>query len=291
MLYKQLFELNIFHEYYQNQICPDLSIEPTIECSRILRGHRLIIRNKVNGIMVIAPVDSEQKPWVELVDNLRFTFILKIKNKDFMDFTDIDWKPSENSIMYHYENIINQNNNQVKVLALDITHTKFCYLKLPRGQHILAIIDIYNNSSLPKVLHQGSEYKITFKAKKQQWRYYLVTPAVSNGDEFLIKDDNEFLIKDNDEKRQKKIQFIKNTPKDDKEADPIFSVLKQQFPGAEQYRFISEEKITCQEAGIKNIQLLNKNKCTSDKGKVWIKHLPNPPNRNGIQVINALKYL
>ena len=283
MLYKQLFELNIFHEYYQNQVCPDLSIEPTIECSRILRGHRLILKNKVNGIMVITPVDSEQKPLVELADNLRFTFILKIRNKDFIDFTDIDWKPSENSIMYHYENIINQDNNQDKVLDLDIIHTKFNHLKLPRGQHILAIVDIYNNSSLPKVLNEGSEYKITFKSKKQRWHYYLVTGSVSNCDEFLIKDDDE------NRKNEKKV--INFTGDHVQKTDPIFSILNQQFPQSHQYLFISDSEITCQEAGIKNIQLLNKKKDECGDPTVWIKHLPNPPNRNGIHVINALKYL
>ena len=328
MLYKPLFELNIFHNYYRDKVCPDLSIEPTSECSRILGGHRLILKYKVNGIVVIAPVDSEHKPWVELADNLRFTFILQIKNLDFLDFTDIDWQPVDNII--YIDNIIyllsNDKNTQNGVSDLEITRTRlpgsakevvilaifrliaifllirkklyrFVLLfrlsdrKLPKGQKIFGIVDIYHNSSLPKVLHQGSKYKITFKAKKQQWRYYLVTPAVSKENQVLIKDDNEFLIKDNDEKRQKKIKFIKYTPKDDKEADTIFSVLKQQFPGSQQYRFISEEKITCQESGIQNIQLLNKNKCTGDKGKVWIKHLPNPPNRNGIHIINALKDL
>ncbi|OLT62716.1 hypothetical protein [Moorena bouillonii] len=107
MLYKPLFELSIIHDYYRDEVCPDLSVEPTPECRRVLRGHRLIVKNKVNGLVVIAPVDSEQKPWVYLADNLRFTFILKIKNQDFIDFTDIDWKPVDN-VSYHFSN---ENNN------------------------------------------------------------------------------------------------------------------------------------------------------------------------------------
>ncbi|NJL10264.1 MAG: hypothetical protein HC908_09100 [Calothrix sp. SM1_7_51] len=69
--------MSIIHAYYRNQICPDFLIEPTIECHKILSGHRLIVKNKVNGIVVIAPVDGKNQPCIELADNLQFSFILK----------------------------------------------------------------------------------------------------------------------------------------------------------------------------------------------------------------------
>lgn len=323
MRYKKLFELSIFHEYYNNKICPDLIVEPTIECRNLLSGHRLILKNKVNGIVVIVPVNSEDKPLVEIAENLRFTFILKLKNKDFLDFTDINWKPGKNAIMYYYTNFILHYNNQMKASDLDIIYTKFCDLQLPRGQHILAIVDIENSSYLSKALqfgilaaflrgadslylsllllmllqiwdapvfNQESEYKITFKAKKQKWRYYLVTGSVSNGDEVLINDDNKFLIKDNDKTREEKTKVIKFTCSNVQKTDPLFSLLQEKFPRSKQYLFISDSEIACQESGIKNIQLLNQ-KSPNDEEEVWIKHLPNPPNRTGIRVINALKYL
>src|SRR5690242_18454659 len=103
MHYKELFELRIIHEYYRDLICPDFSLEPTRECRKILNGHRLIVKNQVNGIVVIAPVDSESKLLIELAENLRFSFILKLKNQEFIDFTKIDWKPV-NNIIYQFSN-------------------------------------------------------------------------------------------------------------------------------------------------------------------------------------------
>ncbi|MDJ0713959.1 MAG: hypothetical protein QNJ54_07040 [Prochloraceae cyanobacterium] len=241
MLYKQLFELNIFHDYYRNQVGPDLSIEPTTECIRILSGHRLIIKNKVNGILVIAAVDLEHKPLVELAENLQFTFILQLKNKDFIDFTDIDWKPLDDRI----DRFSNENNTQIGVSDLEKSQTKLSEGKLPRGQNILGIVDIYNNDSMPKVLNQGSEYKITFKAKKQQWRYYLVTDRVTNGNEFLIQDTTG------------ETEFTRLSSTEAEETDPIFSILNEQFPQSQQYLFKSDLEIACQEVGKKNIQLLN----------------------------------
>ncbi|EGJ31817.1 MULTISPECIES: hypothetical protein [Moorena] len=279
MLYKQLFELSILHDYYRDKVCPDLSVEPTPECSRVLRGHRLIVKNKVNGIVVIAPVDSEHKPWVELAEDLRFTFILKIKNQDFLDFTDIEWKPVDN-VSYLFSN---ERNTKIGVSNLEIIPPQLCYIKVPRVQTIFGIVDIYNNSSMSKDLNQGSDYKITFNAKKQPWYYYLVTDQLTNGDEFLIED--------KDPTRKPEIKFTRSTSADAKETDPIFSALNQQFPESQKYLFKSESEIACQEAGRQNIQLLIKKKNELGDPSVWIDHLPNPPNHNGIQVINALKYL
>ncbi|NEO73619.1 hypothetical protein [Moorena sp. SIO3H5] len=280
MLYKQLFELSILHDYYRDKVCPDLSVEPTPECSRVLRGHRLIVKNKVNGIMVIAPVDSKDKPWVELADNLRFTFILKIKNPDFIDFTDIDWKPLDNGI-YLFSN---DKTTEIGVSELEIAKTTLSDRNLPRGKLIFGIVDIYNNSSMAKDLkdkNPKSDYQITFQAKKQPWFYYLVTDQVTNGDEFLIED--------KETTRNPKIKFIPCVESEDTES--IFSALNQQFPESQQYCFKSDSEIACQEAGRQNIQLLKNKKTELGDPSVWIDHLPNPPNQNGIQVINALKYL
>ncbi|WP_143727896.1 hypothetical protein [Moorena bouillonii] len=147
-------------------------------------------------------------------------------------------------------------------------------------------MDIYNNSSMPKDLNEVSDYKITFQAKKQPWYYYLVTDQLTNGDEFLIEDKDTI--------REPKIKFTRSTRAEAENTDPIFSALNQQFPEFQKYLFKSDSEIACQEAGIKNIQLLKKKK--SELGEpteptVWIDHLPNPPNHNGIKVINALKYL
>jgi hypothetical protein len=277
MHYKQLFELRIIHEYYQNQICPDFRLEPTAECQHILSGYRLIIKNQVNGIVVIAPVDSESKPWIELAENLQFSFILKLKNEEFIDFTELDWKPV-NNVIYQFTN-----KNHIEVSDLETNKTKFSDRKLPKGKNIFGIVDIYHSSSKFQLLDSGGEYKITFKAKKQRWYYYLLADREINGDEFLIKD--------KDTTRKTEIKFTRFTSTEAEKTDSIFSRLQQQFPQAQQYLFISDSEIACQQVGIKNIQLLKNKKSENSNSIVWIEHLPNPPNYNGIQVINALKYL
>ncbi|MEH1993129.1 hypothetical protein [Nostoc sp.] len=271
MPYKKLFELSIIHEYYRNQICPDFLIEPTIECQKILSGHRLIVKNKINGIVVNTPVDAENQPWIELADNLQFSFILKLKNQDFINFTKIDWQPAAH-VIYQFSNA---KNPDIEPDDLEITKINLSERKLPRGQNIFGIVDIYHTSI-------STRHKISFLAKKQQWQYYMLTDRETNGDEFLIQD--------KDTTRNTEIKFTRFKSNEAEKTDPILSVLQQQFPQSQQYIFQSESEIACQEAGIKNLQLLNKKKENSNL-TVSIEHLPNPPNYNGIQVINALKYL
>lgn len=281
MVYKKLFELNIFHEYYRSKVCPDFSIEATPECSKTLAGYRLILKNKVNGIVVIAPVDSENKPQIELADNLKFTFLLKLKNKNFLDFTEIEWKPIDH-LIYQYSN---QQNTQIGTSELERSITQLSDSKLAMGKDTLGIVDIYNNSSFPKDLARVSEYKITFKAKKQHWFYCLITDSVTQGNEFLIQD------KDKDPTRETEIKFTRLQNAEAEKTDPRFSILSQRYPQGQKYIFKSDSEIACQEAGIKNLQLLNKKNSNGSNSTVWIEHLPNPPNHNGICVINALKSL
>ena len=129
---------------------------------------------------------------------------------------------------------------------------------------------------MPSSLKRISQYQITFKAKKQKWHYYLVTDSLANGDEFLIKDKTE------------EIKFTKFSSSEAQKKDPIFSILNKQFPQSQQYLFKSDSEIDCREAPRKGIELLRKK---ADNLNVWIEDLANPPNHNGIQIINTLKYL
>ena len=278
MDYKPLFELNIFHDYYKKGICPDFYIEPTAECNKLLKGHRLIIKNKVNGINIVAPFKEDQI-WIEIPENLRFTFVLKIKNKDFIDFTKIDWKPTDNA-MYNYNFY---ESNEFQPLDEKIVESYLCYLKVPKFENILGVVYIYNRK-----LSQKKQYKINFKSKEKYWYYYLL----SNNDKLLIKDTNKYEApKSTIEFEKYKQDSITKEIDNFEEVKKNFSLLEKQFPGAYKYLFKSKKKITCKEIGIKNIQLLYKEDEGIEEPIVLIENLANPPNRNGIQVINALKYL
>ena len=112
MYYQRLFALDIEHEYYQNKLCPDLTVEPTIECRKILNGYRLILKNKSSGIEVIAAIDSSKNLFIELADDLKFTFKIKVNDWRFIDFTTANFSPKEKTVLlFSNQNPIEQEEN------------------------------------------------------------------------------------------------------------------------------------------------------------------------------------
>ncbi|NET44165.1 hypothetical protein [Okeania sp. SIO2B3] len=422
MNYKKLFELSILHEYYANKLCSDFILEPTIECRKILSGHRLIIKNKVNGIVIITPVnpDDENKPQIELAEDLQFTFVLKLKNPKLLNFTEGNLKGSiffnlqeeqgendlkclsfsnksqlgvvllkegfllisfielsipqeleealslllevyvvlslaekllektielpeqylpeglkEKVILYEdlpkekqkvlslaqtllekpteltqqylpeglqekvilYEDLPDELKNKV-ILYEGLPHEKYevlclakellgkekiklSYEDLPGGEIVWGLVIIDNNSSMSTNLGENSDYQITFKPKKQKWRYYLITN---------LPRDKLLLIKG----RREEISF--SSFQELQSGDPMLNIFEQQFSDKQTVKRFSEStsEIPCQEMGIKNIALListiekgaSQEKKTLEELEVLIEHLPNPPNGNIIQVHN-----
>ena len=268
MYYQRLFALDIEHEYYQNKLCPDLTVEPTIECRKILNGYRLILKNKSSGIEVIAAIDSSKNLFIELADDLKFTFKIKVNDWRFIDFTTANFSPKDKTVLlFSNRNQIEQEENSY---LLESSNIELSANYTDRRQKIFGLVEINNNSSWARAT---TTYKISLKSKKQKWHYYLITS--------LKTGDDDFAIVDKDNTREPKIEFVKT------KIDPqnlISSRINQQFPNTKQYQFSSKREIACQEAGIKNIQLLK-------TAANWSEHLPNPPNNNGIQIINTLKYL
>lgn len=283
MSYQKLFSLDIFHDYYQDKICSDFSLKPTPDCEKILKGHRLILKNRINGIQVIARFNNRGEPWIKIAEDLNFTFILKLKNTNFIDFTDTV-SPLKNNSVYLFSN---QNIKQDKTLELNQKSENLANFSFSVEHCVWGIVEIYNNVSFLK----NSNYKITFQAKKQHWKYYLITNQDTQ--------DNEFIIRDWDNARSPRIIFTQK--KIDKQ-DRVVAMIAQQFPDSQQYLFQSKNEIDNREVPRRDIQLIKKETKMQEKEEktrqkrrktqsstIWIEHLPNPPNSSATQIINLLQ--
>lgn len=255
MHYQRLFDLNIFHEYYRDGICSDFLIEPTQLCWKLVRGHRLILKNTAQGLVVLMPVDGEQQPMFPLAENIVFTFLLKLKNSAFTSFTSLE---PDYSAIAHLYTFSNQTLTKPGIVTLPpAIHSR-------GGNNAFGIVEIHNNASLKK-----SEFQIKFSAKTQRWKYYLIASKKGQAAPFSIQDKNS------------EITFIQT---EIEPRDCVVAEIQHRFPDSQPYLFQSETPIPCQEAGRQNIQLLKQGQT-----KPWIPHLPNPPNQHGTQVINAIE--
>lgn len=279
MDYRTLFSINISHDYYVNKLCPDFTLEPTTDSYRIIRGHRLILKEHSNGITVIAPADTNNKPFIPLSNTLKFEFYLQLKNSDLMSFTQTEQKPDSNS----FYRFTNANLNQSDSKDLKRIRVQRNNLSKLGRQSIWGVVEIVNNDSLPEELIQPSEFTIAFEAKTQYWTYYLVTGQEIDNFTYEIEDKalSPILFE-----RTEVSKIINQT-----ESDDVLKMLSTRFPDASMVRFKSTTEVPSEERGRKNIQLLKKKKIeltekTEKSETVWIDHLPNPPNNNGTKVIN-----
>ncbi|MEZ4382385.1 MAG: hypothetical protein R3A79_13625 [Nannocystaceae bacterium] len=89
MRYVPLVTLRIRHPYYGDGRCPDFEVRLSASGRRVVERHRLIARPTADGLTLIAAVDGEGAPPVELADDTAIGLELALRNPDFARFTDL----------------------------------------------------------------------------------------------------------------------------------------------------------------------------------------------------------
>ena len=286
MHYQRCFSLSIFHDYYRDNACSDFTIEPTRACQKLLSGHRLLLKATVNGLWVLMPVDDEQQPVFPLAESVTFTFLLKLKNPEFISFTQLDTDYSAIASLYSYSNqplktpgtadlspLLVQRSalhpSNLDATGVEKRLAKIPELKFAERKNVFGVVNLYNNGAIPTNGSTVSEFRIPFAAKAKIWKYYLIAAKTTQSAAFSIYDKDAEIV----------FAPIEMDP-----SDRVAISIQHRFPDSRPVLFQSETRVPCQEAGRQNIQLL-KNGHT----KPWIPHLPNPPNHHGAQVINLLE--
>jgi hypothetical protein len=95
--YQRLFSIDCRHAFYTDANCHDLLVEPTEECSQLLRRHRLLFKPQDTGGIVITEqrnVGTEAAPVLEpviaIAPDTTFTFQLRLRNPDFLNITNVN---------------------------------------------------------------------------------------------------------------------------------------------------------------------------------------------------------
>ena len=147
----------------------------------------------------------------------------------------------------------------------------------PRQPGVLAEVEIHNNASLPAVADGPGLFQIAFEAKRVRWKYFVVTDNSSAT--FTIADNGDTPVLFSDTNRT---DLNQNPDASDK----IASMLAEQYPAMQRFRFVSDDLIDCRQQARKSLQLL------LDGSKV-VDPLPNPSLRNfttGDALYQVVKY-
>jgi hypothetical protein len=110
ILYTRLFNLSVFHDYYEDGNAKDYTLKPTLETSALLRGGRMLFKTIPKGATVLyRTTDDEVTPFVDKGPDARLIFSLTFNNlSEVLNISDLDESVSRN---FKSGNIIYLQNN------------------------------------------------------------------------------------------------------------------------------------------------------------------------------------
>lgn len=238
MIYKKMFELSILHSFYDHKLCSDLVLIPTTKTQKKLSGHQLIIKRKVNGIVVFfVQLNNINQTCFDFFSDLELDFFLTLQNYSFFNYTEEDFQ-------------LNISPSSLFKIATDsfyftkkkefVAVTKTSPFSA-KGKKSWGIITIKTSYSILNQQLEIPNYQIYCFSKSYRWRYYVVT---------LFKDIQLSIYNEN-------IEFSEF--EEVSQNDPLHSIFNRQSFGvfAKKYFFqsTSNKKIIYKNLGIKNIKL------------------------------------
>lgn len=227
-VYTELFSINITHEYYTDGVCPDFSLEPTPECREILEGHRIVVKNSIDGIQLVL-LAYRNTPFIDYSDIEKLSFYMKSNEPAFDIYTDLSVLPVLNTDeIYGYS-------NQSASGELTLTKIKKSEAGLPvNNVGVFAVIDI--DAGQLSGLDTPSQYTIGFTASEIPWSYYFITnpsPSKTTAVNHPTISFNETTINGN---------------------DPIGEELQEKYPLSDIRLYRSNDEISYRQKGRKNIE-------------------------------------
>lgn len=160
MKHLPLAELRIQHAYYNSGRCPDFEVAPTAAGARVIAGHRLVVKPRPDGLLVLAPVDDAGAPFIGFGDGAALGFELRARNPDLAQFTDL-------SALQGVESPLYVGGGAGGELTLTAGETA-------RRRGVFAGVELRDVGAA--WLQAGAAvFTITLAARRARWLYYVVT--------------------------------------------------------------------------------------------------------------------
>jgi hypothetical protein len=119
--YTLLFDVEVLHDFYATGKSGDFLFQPTESCRAALERYNLVFRSKDTGFEVFSQVDVHKaglKMKTPLRDKEKFTFLMKLKNPFFVNFSELSPEPG-NASFYYFNNKTNNIWNGQPLLVSD----------------------------------------------------------------------------------------------------------------------------------------------------------------------------
>ena len=118
--YENIIKVNLFHEYYDNNLCKDFCIYPTEVTSQMLNSLQWLYKLTNTGFNIYARVkpntDPPQLYNIKAMPSTKFTFYLSLINPAFINFTALPINKFDGEILY-FSNLRNEQVESKKLLG------------------------------------------------------------------------------------------------------------------------------------------------------------------------------
>ena len=184
------------------------SITPTLDTQEKLKGYNLVFRNLNTGFAVWTKVRNDDKafPFIPLPDDLSFTFLVKVKDPSFYNYTDLN--PSNLGKTFYFSNrrlsteapafpLINKsgdhfNINETFALTPVSAAVEQTNLSSAEKMNTFGLIRLHMKANIPslniiapdgKIADPSKTFELVFNNRKTIWRYiFRKDPKVKNND-------------------------------------------------------------------------------------------------------------
>ena len=238
--YKELFSVKILHRYFLDKGTDIFSsmieieqlkqlknydfqsfvnILPTRATSQKIKGYNLVFRKMNSGFTVWSKVDEldDERPFIDLEEDMYFTFLLKITNPFFYNYTDLNFESKSTGKPYYLSNRVleseednfpligraggNNHINEEFIQSAEFDERDgFEKLSVNEKLDLFGLIRIYmkgdeNSLSVTTPHNQlrvnPTEFEVIFKNRRTFWRYiFNQDQTVTASDDLKIENGN-----------------------------------------------------------------------------------------------------
>lgn len=210
--YGLLFEVTFLHNYFLNngeetfasmtnadkqkmlqQFTTDafLILTPTLETNTVLKNYKMTFKKTKTGFRIYTKVKDEFEPFIKIPANLNLTFLIKINDYHFENYTNLDFaltqayhfsnvKPLTEPVSFEYLPKISDNKliSNAYLVSEETTAYLVSALEPSEQQNVFGVISLTakgDNSSGNIVNNLGKmlspNFKIHFDNRKTLWKY------------------------------------------------------------------------------------------------------------------------
>jgi len=210
--YGLLFEVTFLHNYFLNngeetfasmtnadkqkmlqQFTTDafLILTPTLETNTVLKNYKMTFKKTKTGFRIYTKVKDEFEPFIKIPANLNLTFLIKINDYHFENYTNLDFaltqayhfsnvKPLTEPVSFEYLPKISDNKliSNAYLVSEETTAYLVSALEPLEQQNVFGVISLTakgDNSSGNIVNNLGKmlspNFKIHFDNRKTLWKY------------------------------------------------------------------------------------------------------------------------